>query len=124
MKKSIALLVVLCVFLLNTACKKDDGNNPTPSPSKKDLISKNWKVDQVLINNVEDKTTDHSSAPFQSQSDGTYKVTTVARNTERTWELSSNEQQMLTDKGTDEEDEITILLLNETQFHLEDVEPS
>jgi hypothetical protein len=122
MKKSISLLVMLWICL--TACKKDDGNQPTPNTSKKDLISKTWKVDEVLINDVRDQTTDYSSVRFQFKSDGTYKITAVNGTVEGTWELSSNEQKLLMDKGTDDASEITILLLNETRLNLENVETS
>ncbi len=124
MKKSISLLVILWACLLNTSCKKEDGSQPNPATSKKALISKTWKVDQVIINDVRDQTTDYSSVRFQFKSDGTYKVNAVTGNVEGIWELSSNEQKLLTDKGTADEDEVTILLLNESQFHLENVETS
>lgn len=113
MKKAyIFRLWAFCLLISLTFVAAKCGPDPQPQPtvSKKDLISKEWKVDKVLINDVRDQTTDYNSYRRKFNADGSYKFTDAPGIVKKgTWELSSSEQKIVLDKDTDEEQTVSIL---------------
>jgi hypothetical protein len=115
MKAFFFLYIVALFSLLMGSCKKEA--DPIQA-SKRDLISRPWKVEQILVDNLPSDT-DYSNYEFNFQKDGSYTLTTAAGIGQGTWELSSNGQQIILDKGKLNEDVGTILLLHSEKMHLE-----
>jgi hypothetical protein len=64
-----SLLFVLCLPLLALKCETVD------PPTTEELLSKEWKVKQVLINNIPDQSIDYTSYRRQFNATGDYTFT-------------------------------------------------
>jgi hypothetical protein len=112
----IYLLLVLTVIVF--ACKPDE------NPSKKELVSKSWKIKSVTINGVADNTTDYSSWTLKFTNDGTY-LFTMGSNTETgTWALNAAETQIILNGGTSTEKTYTLLSINKSFLDFETTIPA
>ncbi len=104
---STVLLMATLVFVAAN-CKEPEPLPPTPT--EQELISKEWKVDRVLINNVPDQITDYKSYRRRFDSDGSYTFKDAPGVVKKgTWKLVSNNQRLLLDMGTSEEQSILII---------------
>ncbi len=105
---SVPLLFILSLTFVASNCKKPE---PEPvKPTEEQLISKEWKVKRVTINNVQDESTNYSSYRRKFDTDGTYKFTDAPGVTKRgKWKLTSNKQRLILDEDTDEEQVMVIL---------------
>jgi hypothetical protein len=78
------LLLLAAVLVMAASCEKNptpttppDPNNPspgTPGSSKKEQISKAWKVESMLINNSPAQGVDYSGYTFTFKTDNTYSI--------------------------------------------------
>src|SRR5690349_16851774 len=90
-----SLLFVLCLPLLALKCENVD------PASKEQLLSKEWKVSQVLINNIPDQSVNYSAYRRRFDAGGNYTFTDGAGTTlTGTWEFDSNQQNLILDKNT------------------------
>jgi hypothetical protein len=108
-----ALLMVLCLPLLALKCENVD------PPSKEQLLSKEWKVSQVLINNIPDQSVNYTS--YRRRFDnGNYTFTnepgTILTGT---WEFDSNKQNLILDKNTSKQQTARVLVLDANNLELE-----
>ncbi len=114
-------LLLLVLLPLLQACnggllgKKDD-----PAPiSKKDQITRAWKVDGTRVNGQLYAGTEFTGWQFDFRKDNKYTLTTGTQSGQGTWELTSNDSQLLLDKGTQGETIFTILQLEASRLELE-----
>ena len=116
MKKILKYSIALMLLMASTvACKKDDENRPQ---TKKEMVTKKWSVQEVLINSLPDNSQDYSSFSYQFNSDGTYSINNGGVQT-GTWELNSSETIIILDKGTVNERLVDLFQLGENQMVIE-----
>jgi hypothetical protein len=124
------LLLLAAVLVMAASCEKNpspgptppDPNNPgpgTPGATKKEQISKNWKVESMLINNSPAQGVDYSGYTFTFKTDNTYDINAGTYSGSGAWELNSTGQQILLSKGTSSERVAVILSLTDTKLDLE-----
>jgi hypothetical protein len=114
--KKIYLLLLLAVFVF--ACKPDE------NPSKKELLSKTWKIKSVTINGVADNTTNYSSWALTFSNDGTYSFIKGSNTETGTWVLNAAETQIILDQGTSTEKTYTLLSINSSFLDFETTVPA
>jgi hypothetical protein len=122
------MLLLAAVLVMAASCEKNptpttppDPNNPgpgTPGSSKKEQISKAWKVESMLINNSPRRALTTAATPLPS------RPTTLQHQRRHLhglgpWELNSTGQQILLSKGTTSERVAVILSLTNTKLDLE-----
>jgi hypothetical protein len=108
------LLIVLCLPLLALKCE-----NVEPA-SKQELLSKEWKVSQVLIDNIPDQSMDYSGYRRRFDANGNYTFTNAAGNTlTGTWEFDSNQQNLILDKNTSKQQTVRVVVLDANNLELE-----
>ena len=117
MNRYFKIYILLPVLLAFQSCELlTTGGDPT----KLEMISKTWKVDIALIDNVVDNTNDYSGYRFEFRSDGSYSFENGSGSAiTGTWELNSNETVMILDEDTDDETEVNILEINEVSLILQ-----
>jgi hypothetical protein len=97
---------------------KDSGTTGTSIKTRKELISRVWRVEQVLVNNTIDQTGDFRNSRFEFSKDGKDTFSRKDGKVQGTWELMPDEQKLILDKGTPDADAVEILMLSESQFYL------
>ncbi len=120
------MLLLAAVLVMAASCKKDE---PKPGPdepktTRQDEISKTWKVSAILVNNAPAPGVDFSDYRFEFKKSGTYDITAGALSGTGNWELNSNQEKVIFDKGTDEQRTAEILSLTDSKFELEFTETS
>jgi hypothetical protein len=120
------LLLLAAVLVMAASCKKDD---PKPGPdepetTRQDQISKTWKVSAILINNAPAAGVDFSSYSFEFKKSGSYDIEAGTLSGTGKWELNSNEEKLILDKGTDTQKTADILSLTDSKLELEFTEAS
>jgi hypothetical protein len=116
---SIPLLLMMSLIFVAANCEKPEPG-PTP-PTETEMLSKEWRVKRVLIDNVPDQSTNYSAYRRKFNSDGSYRFTDGPGKTKTgKWKLSSNNQRMILDESTDEEETVFILNgISEDELDLE-----
>ena len=114
---SFSLFLILSL-LLSTGCP-----GPEPKPTKRDLLSKVWKVKEVLINGTPDLATNYSAHRFEFKTDNSYRFVYPTDTDQGTWELDGNEQTIIFDKGAADQQNGRIMVLNESTFEFEVIIP-
>lgn len=106
------------LFLITlVSCDKDDKDS---EPSKKALLTaKTWQGNRLLIEG-EDITSfvDMDKTFITFNTNGTYLISLDGSKDNGTWELTSSEQKLLMDKGTDFETNVDILKLTSTSLNI------
>jgi outer membrane biogenesis lipoprotein LolB len=125
------LLLLLAALLLVAACEED---KPAPGPTppdpvtqpagKKEQISKIWKADAMLVNNSPAQGVDFSGYTFQFKADNTYSFVAGTYSGTGPWEFNSNAQQVILDKGTQNQRSAAIISLSSSRLELEFTEPA
>lgn len=110
------LFAALLTFITNMEVKGTKMNIPVKT--RKDLMSKVWRVEQVLVNNAVDQTADFKNSRYDFKSEGTYIFNRKSGQVKGTWELVKDEQKLILDKNTPHEKAVDILLISDTQLHL------
>jgi hypothetical protein len=117
------LLLLAAVLVMAASCEKNPTPGPTPPPdkeaTKKEQISKTWKVTSMLVNNSPAQGVDFSGYTFTFKTDNTYNFNAGTYSGSGPWEFNSTEQQVLLNKGTDKERVGVILTLTDTRLDLE-----
>jgi hypothetical protein len=109
-----AVLIMLCLPLLALKCENVD------PPGKEALLSKEWKVSQVLINNIPDQSVDYSTYRRRFDASGNYTFTDGPGTTlTGTWEFDSNEQNLILDKNTSKQQTVRVVVLDANNLELE-----
>jgi hypothetical protein len=86
--------------------------------SKLEVISRVWKVEQVLLNDSIDRTTDFKDYSFEFKDNGKYIFSGLKNQIEGTWEFAGGETKLILNKNTSQEEMVDILLLNQIQLHM------
>lgn len=119
------LLLLAAVLVMAASClKKDPVPAPVPDTDKKAQISKTWRVTSLLVNNSPAQGVDLDRYSFEFETDGTYDITAGSLTGTGKWQLNSNEQKLVLDKGADHEKTATILSLTDSKLELEFTEPA
>ena len=123
------MLLLAAVLVMAASCEKNptpttppDPNNPgpgTPGASKKEQISKNWKVESMLVNNSPAQGVDYSGYTFTFKTDNTYNFNAGTYSGSGALEFNSTGQQVLLSKGTANERVGVIVTLTNTKLDLE-----
>jgi hypothetical protein len=109
-----SLLLVLCLPLLALKCENVD------PPTKEELLSKEWKVSQVLINNIPDQSTDYSNYRRRFDNGSDYTFTNAPGTVlNGKWEFDSNKQNLILDKNTGKQQTVRVVVLDATHLELE-----
>ena len=103
------VFILLCsISMLLASCKKSDVIPAT----RTELITKAWRVNQVVINGKADQSASYSSYQITFNADGTYTYMANGTTERGTWEFSSTEQQVILNKGAANEKVLTIVNLS------------
>ena len=121
------MLILAAVLVMAASCKKenptpDNGGTPDPGKpgaTKKEQISKTWKVDAMLVNNSPAPGVDYSGYSFTFKTDNTYNFNAGTYSGSGPWELNSTGQQVLLSKGTASERVGVIVSLTDNRLDLE-----
>jgi hypothetical protein len=97
-KKILGLLFVAGMAL--SACKKEE--TPAPQPTNKELLSRTWKADSVLIDNV-NVTSFFTGLRLTFRADNSYVSSSPTETDSGAWTFGSNETQIILDPGPDQE---------------------
>lgn len=117
---ALAILLILCIPLLALNCDR-----PVDPPSKEVLLSKEWKITEILINNVPDQSTDYNGYRRKFDSAGSYLFTdSPGASSQGTWEFDSNKQNLILDKGTNKQQNVRILILDANNLEMEFTVPA
>jgi hypothetical protein len=97
---------------------KENVTTGTSVKTRKELISRVWRVQQVLVDNAIDQTSDFRNSRFEFCRDGKYTFSRKDGKVQGTWELRPDEQKLILDKGTPDAGAVEILMLSESQLYL------
>ncbi|QHT71159.1 hypothetical protein GXP67_33155 [Rhodocytophaga rosea] len=112
------LLLIATALSFIAHVGKDNVTSGASIKTRKDLISRVWRVQQVLVNHSIDQTNDFKNSRFEFIKNGTYTFSRKDGKVHGTWELVPDEQKLVLDKGTPDADSIEIVMLSETQLYL------
>jgi hypothetical protein len=112
------LLLIATALSFIAHIGKDSVANAPSVKTRKELISRVWRVQQVLVNNTIDQSGDFKNSRFEFSKDGKYTFSRKGGKVQGTWELVPNEQKLILDKGTPDTDAVEILMLSENQLYL------
>ncbi len=117
-KKSTWILFLLAVGITLASCKKEDPIIPTPpAPTKKELLTKIWKVDQILIDSL-DVTFFFTGVRFDFRANNTAIFTMPGEDPDTsTWAFNAAETQIILSQAG-ERDTLNILALTAAQLKL------
>ncbi len=118
-----SLYGILLVVIL-AAC---EGGLVKPKKDKdekdaKSRLSRAWRVDRVLANDRLYTGTEFANWQFDFRQDGTYTLSTGTQSGQGKWELDSNDQKLMLDKGTPGEITFTVLQVNDALLELENIQ--
>jgi hypothetical protein len=102
------LLLIIGVF----AC------TPPATPGKNETLSRSWKIKEVSIDGTVDNTTNYSAYVFKFNLNGTYEFTKASVTTGN-WELNDNGSILLLDKGTSNEEAVSVITITGKTLVLE-----
>jgi hypothetical protein len=115
----IAVMIAIFTFCL-TGCEEKK-----VEPSRQEMISKTWKVGQVIVNGSVDGSSDYSSYRYEFQPSGTYIFSGSNRPTRQgKWEFTSTQQKIILDKSTPAEEIVLVISLTEASAELEFTVPA
>lgn len=112
------LLLVITFLAFVTSKGSEELNTGVSVKTRNELISRMWRVEQVLIDNVTDRTSDFRNSRFNFSKDGKYTFSRKSGKIKGSWELVKDEQKLILDKNTPDEQAVDILLISETQLYL------
>jgi hypothetical protein len=110
------LIATVLSFIVHAGNDKVAGGSSVKT--RKDLISRIWRVEQVLGNQNMDKTGDFKNSRFEFSKDGKYTWSLKSGKVQGTWELVPDEQKLILDKGTPDADAVEIVMLSENKLYL------
>lgn len=117
-----SVLTVLIIAMAMAGCEKDDNGN---GPDKATLLTSHiWKYDSFSTSETDPDillvvnffAAAYTGSTINLNSDGTYVFTSQDETDDGTWELSADGTKMITDKGTEDETEHTIVTLTSDVF--------
>ena len=111
------LLIATALAFIAHAGKDTVAGGPSVK-TRIDLISRGWRVEQVLVNHSLDQTGDFKNSRFEFSKNGKYSFSRKDGKVQGTWELLPDEQKLILDKGTPDADSVEVVLLSETQLYL------
>jgi hypothetical protein len=121
-KKTTWFLFFLVAGITLASCKKEDPIVTPPAPTKKELLSKKWKVDQVLVDSV-DVTFFFGNARFDFRSNNTVILTLPFEDPDTTvWAFNAAETQIIIGPPGDQE-VLDILALTSVQLKVRIQDP-
>jgi len=98
-----------------SSCKKDD---PVVEPTKKELLSKTWKISEFYEDGQQVNDPSLSSVRLTYNTNGTYTAIGFGDNATGTWEFNSDETRIVMDKGTADEWTVSISTLSSTALKI------
>ena len=96
-----------------SSCKKED-----PAPTKKELLSKTWKISEFYEDGQQVNDPALSSVRLTFNAAGTYTSVGFGSNATGPWEFNADETRIIMDKGTPDEFTGSITTLSTTQFKM------
>ena len=119
---SYSVLAVLIIVTAMTGCKKDDNGNGAEKTAL--LTAHIWKyynftttsTDPHVQQAAAEIADEYTGASINLNSDGTYTYSQHGATDSGTWELNADETKLITDKGTDDETEHSIITLTSDVF--------
>jgi hypothetical protein len=117
--KTTIFTLFLAAFVAFAACKKDEPTTPpvTP-PTKKEMISRTWKVETMTVNQMPFPDSFFVDNRLTFKTDGTYSTFDGTDTETGTWEFSTDETKVIMDKGTSDEETMDIVELSSTKLHV------
>jgi hypothetical protein len=113
---------IFILLFFGVACKKeDDSMNPA---QRTEQLSQLWQMNSVLVNGQPYSGTEYNNWQFDFRKDGTYTFSNGSTSEPGTWELNSNNNKLLLDKGTSSEVLFTILQLDRDNLEVESSQTS
>jgi hypothetical protein len=126
--KTITSSAILGFAVLFTQCGGKDDEDPKTASEY--LVSSKWTLDVITSDDLDESSLGLYSILFEGyevtySSDGTFKGVLPAfgefGTDEGTWELSSDEKILFHDKGTEDEEMLTIKTLNKSTLEYETI---
>ncbi|MEO0331393.1 MAG: lipocalin family protein [Bacteroidota bacterium] len=116
--KNIAFILILFSLV---ACKKEPTAPAEPTPEE--LISRTWQVQSVQVNGQGEDAADYSNFRFTFNADQTYRFLNPDEQ-QGSWQLTANGTLLILNQGTEQEQQVPIFELSETELLLEFTEES
>ncbi|WP_242928417.1 hypothetical protein [Pontibacter vulgaris] len=97
------------------------GDDEDKEPSRRDLLtSTTWQANHVFLDGVDvTSRVDLTQTSFKFEKNGNYTFKFDGNPIIGTWEFADNEQKLVLDKGTGDEENVKILLLSATNFNVQ-----
>ncbi|MEM8967955.1 MAG: lipocalin family protein, partial [Bacteroidota bacterium] len=106
---------ILALFAL-AACKKETTDPAEPTPEE--LIIRTWQVQSVQVNGQAEEAADYSNFRFTFNANQTYRFLNPDEQ-QGSWELTANGTLLILDQGTEQEQQVAVFELSETELTLE-----
>lgn len=110
--KFIVLFLAVAGISLSS-CKKED-----PAPTKKELLSKTWKINEFYEDGQQINDPSLSSVRLTFNANGTYNSIGFGDNATGPWEFNADETRVIMDKGTVDEFTVSIATLTATSLKI------
>lgn len=116
----LSLLLLAVLFTFSSCGDKDE--DPKPKTNKELLSAKTWKVSRIKEDGM-DVTNEPAAAYWKNtrlkfNADGTYSSTTTGYSDTGIWEFANNENRVITDPNTDEEESWDITELKDNSLKI------
>ncbi len=111
--KNIAFILILFVL---AACKEEPTDPSEPTPEE--MISRTWQVQSVQVNGQNEDAADYSNFRFTFDANQTYRFLNPDEQ-QGSWELTANGTLLILDQGTEQEQQVAVFELSETELTLE-----
>ncbi|MEM9672607.1 MAG: hypothetical protein AAF992_08425 [Bacteroidota bacterium] len=111
---------ILALFAL-AACKEESTDPAEPTPEE--LISRTWRVQSVQVNGQNEDAADYSNFQFTFNANQTYRFLNPDEQ-QGSWQLIANATLLILDQGAEEEQQVAVFGLSETELTLEFTEES
>ena len=113
---------IIFICLLALAACKEEPTDPA-EPTSEELISRTWQVQSVQVNGQAEDAADYSNFRFTFNANQTYRFLNPDEQ-QGSWQLTGNGTLLILNRGTEQEQQVPIFELSETELLLEFTEES
>jgi hypothetical protein len=112
----------LAAFVAFASCKKEETTTPpVHNPTKKEMISRTWKVETMTVNQMPMPDSFFVNSRMTFKADGTYTTSDGSGDDDNgTWEFNSEENKIIMDKGTSDEETMDIVELSSSKLRVKE----